>query len=126
MAVALQGKWPDALGPIALQGGDKAQHQIAYRLVAGPEKEDPVYFWLSVFDPQGQPSVSLLKTGVGTYDDEPVPALTYHDWQLAAGYRWPHRKVFVKGLVERPGDEIRTRQVTAADVTDAAFRMPEP
>jgi hypothetical protein len=126
MTVAAGGAVPSAAGVAMLEGGDKAQQQVAYRIALRVEGDDPLYLWLSVFDPAGQLGVSLLKTGVGIYDDEPVPAFTYHDWRSQAGYRWPHRKVAAKGLAETPGDEVVTTQVQAGDVTDEVFRMPKP
>jgi S1-C subfamily serine protease len=125
MTLMLRGEAHAAFGSLALDGGDKAQGQVAYRISTAPTEQDPLYVWLSVFDNEGRIGLQLLKTGIGLYDDEPIPALTYHDWKPAAGVNWPHRKVFVKGFAESAGDELRTQSVEAIALSDELFRMPE-
>jgi hypothetical protein len=125
MTLMLRGESQESFGVLALDGGDKAQGQIAYRISTTPAEQDPIYVWLSVFDSEDRLGLQLLKTGVGLHDDEPIPALTYHDWKSAAGVRWPHRKVYVKGLAETAGDEIRTKTVEPITLSDELFRMPQ-
>jgi serine protease Do len=125
MGCLIAGRPHESLGNMVLQGGDKAQRQISYRIAAAPNGNDPVYLWLSVFDADGDAGVSLLKSGIGIHDDEPVPALAYSQWQETAGVNWPHRKVQVKGFAESPGDEIVTQSVKPAEITEATFRMPQ-
>jgi len=125
MTLMLRGEGHTAFGEVALEAGDKAQRQVAYRLRTSPQDEDPLYVWLSVFNPEGQLGISLLKTGVGIYDDEPIPSLTYHEWRTTSGLSWPHRKVIVRGLAEMPGDEVRTTQIQPVPLSDDLFRMPE-
>jgi S1-C subfamily serine protease len=125
MTLMLRGQSHEAFGNLALDGGDKAQHQVAYRINTSPEGEDPAYVWLSVFDNEGRIGLQLLKTGVGLHDDEPIPSLVYHDWRSAAGIPWPHRKQYVKGLAETAGDELRTKSVEPIALSEDLFRMPE-
>lgn len=125
VTLMLRGESHDAFGVLSLDGGDKAQSQVAYRISTTPAEQDPLYTWLSVFDDKGQLGVQLLKTGIGLHDDEPIPALTCHDWKSVAGIHWPHRKVYVKGLAEAAGDEVRTKTVEPIALSDELFRIPQ-
>jgi S1-C subfamily serine protease len=125
LSFLMSGEADPAWGPVILQGGDKAQRQVAYRLAVGPD-DNQAYVWLSVFNAAGNPGVALLKTGVGIHDDEPIPSLTYHDWKAAAGITWPHRKLFVRGLLETPGIELHTKAVEAITPTDSLFKLETP
>jgi S1-C subfamily serine protease len=125
MTLMLRGEAHESFGVLALDGGDKAQGQVAYRISITPAEQDPLYVWLSVFDGEGRIGLQLLKTGIGLHDDEPIAALTCHDWKSAAGVSWPHRKVYVKGFAETAGDEVRTKTVEPIALSDELFRMPE-
>jgi serine protease Do len=126
LTTLLQAHPHTAWGTAHLEGGDKAQSQIAYRLAIHPSEDDPVYLWLSVFDAAGAPIVELLKTGVGLHHDEPIAATTYHDWKPVAGVIWPHRKQLVTGLGEVLQQEIRTRSVESITPADSMFEMETP
>jgi S1-C subfamily serine protease len=124
MTLMLRGESHESFGMLALDGGDKAQRQVAYRLSTTPAEQDPLYVWLSVFGSEGRLGLQLLKTGVGLYDDEPVPALACYDWKSRVGINWPHRKVYVKGFAETAGEELHTKSVEPMSVSDELFRMP--
>jgi S1-C subfamily serine protease len=126
MATLWQAQPAATWGELLLEGGDKAQRQIAYRLALQPTEQDPIYLWLSVLNASGTPQLELLKTGIGLRDDEPVMSTTYHDWKEVAGVQWPHRKFFVTGLAETPQQELKTRSVATISANDSLFEMNTP
>ena len=88
-------------GDLLLDGSDKAQERLCYRLSATDPNSEQLFVWLTVFDRAGQPSVELLKSGVGISDSEPIPSVLYNDWRAVGEMRLPFARKLVLGLAER-------------------------
>ena len=95
-------------GELALEGSDKAGGRLCYRLAATDPSSEQLFVWLTVFGPDGAPRIELVKSGVGTDDDEPIPSTLYADFRPVEGVAIPHRRTLVTGLAETPGLEVVT------------------
>jgi serine protease Do len=126
LSLLLEGGKLDAWGQVQLDGADKADRRLCYRLSAtDAETTEQLFVWLSVFDHAGQPHVELVKTGVGTDDDEPIASTLYGDWREAAGLLLPHERTLVRGLDESIELSVVTISAEAVDrVEDEQFRTP--
>jgi len=103
LAALIHDEWPAAWGELALDGADKANSRLCYRLsLTDAESSERLYLWLSVFDASGQPHVELVKTAVGLDDDEPIAGTLYAGAQPTEGLVLPARRTFVRGLAESP------------------------
>jgi S1-C subfamily serine protease len=129
-AVAMSTLWQAsphaAWGTIGLQGSDKAQQQTAARLALTQGDNEPAFLWFSLFAADGSPHIALLKTGIGLHHDEPLPALTYHQWRVAEEIAWPWKKESVRGLGEELHEEILTQSVARVELAQELFEMDKP
>jgi serine protease Do len=90
------GRSPVGFGTWQLDGADKAQGRLAYRMSASDEQGEQFFLWLGYTEeirtlprcyqcrvglvgPPPQHLLQLLKSGVGVDDDEPIPAVVYSD-----------------------------------------------
>lgn len=128
MAIAMNRKSPTGFEPWQLDGADKAQGQLAYRISASDEQGEQLFLWLSVPDSDGDQPIELLKSAVGTDDDEPIPATLYRP-AFEGISRVPTPTGLVRGLAEVPVDREAvevTGNFEALDrLEDAWFQMPE-
>lgn len=114
-------------GELALDGSDKANSRLCYRLSVTDSSSEQLFVWLSVFGASGQPSIELVKSGVGIDDEEPIPSTLYSDHRPVSGLSVPHRRTLVRGLNERAEYEIVTSQCQLLDeVGNEAFSRPAP
>jgi serine protease Do len=89
------------LGEVSLDGGDKSQNQISYRLKTIDDEGDWFYVWLSVFGQDGAQEVRLLKAGPDLDCDRAAGGMTYRDWRSVDGVMLPFQRDLVKGLSEQ-------------------------
>ncbi|MCH7728324.1 MAG: trypsin-like peptidase domain-containing protein [Planctomycetes bacterium] len=112
-------------GEIQLQGSDKSQNQVAYRLKTLDDEGDWFYIWLSVFGTDGRQQVRLLKSGPDLDGDGSSGAVVYGDWRAVEGVKIPFRRALVKGLAEiRQAQYITTHCEVVREVPETAFQMP--
>jgi serine protease Do len=112
-------------GELALDGSDKANDRLCYRLsLSDPATSEQLFVWLSVFDAEGKPSLELVKTGVGLDDDEQIASTIYSTTQPMEGVAIPQRRTLVLGLAEAPGLSIATNLIGSEIRTDV-FRRPD-
>ena len=112
-------------GEVALDGSDKAQGRLCYRLSATDPSSEQLFVWLSAYDAAGSPPIELVKSGVGTGDEEPIPSTIYSDFRPFEGCSLPTRRTLVHGLAEDVELSIVTSQVRAlAEVGDELFAKP--
>jgi len=97
-------------GELALDGSDKANRRLCYRLSATDPSSEQLFVWLSVYGPAGTPQIELVKSGVGTGDEEPIPSTIYADFRPVEGLSIPYRRTLVTGLAEQPGLDIVTNK----------------
>jgi hypothetical protein len=95
-------------GELALDGSDKAQGRLCYRLSATDPSSEQLFVWLSVYGSAGTPQIELVKSGVGIDDEEPIPSTIYGDFRPVEGVAIPHQRTLVSGLAEAPGLAIVT------------------
>jgi serine protease Do len=113
------------IGKVLLDGGDKAQGRVAYRLKSIDAAGDWFYVWLSVLDDGGQPHVELLKSGPDVDADPSRPAVLYADWREIGGLRFPFRRSLVKELAERENLRFVARDFESLKaVSDSEFASP--
>ena len=85
LSALLGGGLHEVWGELALDGSDKADKRLCYRLsLTDPATSEQLFLWLSVFDSAGQPQLELVKTGVGLDDDESIASTLYRDIPSAA------------------------------------------
>lgn len=112
-------------GELQLDGADKAAGRLCYRLSVTDPTSEQLFVWLSVTNAALQPHVELVKTGVGTDDDEPISSTLYGDFRQVGSYLIPHRRTLVSSLAEKVMLEIVTTDVTAmSEVPADEFRRP--
>jgi S1-C subfamily serine protease len=126
LRAARQPPWDDLAGPasplrptkpadfksLVLQGGDKAQGQPCYRLLAEHPDGRRLLLWLSVLaeDRTGF-QVRLLKSTPCAQDGkQPLTAVLYSDYRRVGGVMVPLRRRVVEGL-----EETAVAEVTATD-----------
>jgi hypothetical protein len=84
-----------------------------------------LFVWLTVYGPDGSPRIELVKSGVGTGDEEPIPSTIYANLQPIEGISIPHRRTLVSGLAETPVLEIVTTKCELLDgAVDDVFQPP--
>ncbi len=111
-------------GTLALDGADKAQDRLCYRLSLTDPSSERLHLWLSVEDAAGQRRVELVKAGVGVDDEEPIPSTCYRDFAASGGLALPARAVLVRGLAETEQLEIVTEQASVVEITSQQFAKP--
>jgi hypothetical protein len=113
-------------GELALDGSDKAQRRLCYRLSATDPSSEQLFVWLSVHDASGTPWLELVKSGVGTGDDEPIASTLYSEFRPTEGLFFPTRRTLVLGLAETAQETVMTRQVQALfQLDDTLFASPK-
>ena len=126
LAALLSSKPLDHLGELALEGADKGRGRLCYRLSATDAESEQFFVWLSVCDDSVNPRVQLQKSGVGIDDDEPIPSVTYDEWEETEGLSLPWKRTIVRGLAEAPELSIETQSCSAlAEIDDAFFLVPK-
>ena len=112
-------------GELALDGSDKAQRRLCYRLSATDPSSEQLFVWLSAYDASGTPWMELVKSGVGIDDGEPIPSTIYSEPRPFEGRELPMRRTLVRGLAEHALLSIVTSQVRPlAEVGDELFAKP--
>ena len=123
IATVLQKRPLEAFGKIQLDGSDKAQSQISYRLRTTDDEGDWFHIWLSVLDAEGQPQVRLLKSGPDADANRSPGAITYHDWQEVDGVRLPFRRELVRELAEQTELIFTTEKCVTTDLDQGEFEF---
>ena len=127
MCGLLQPEIWQAAGKLSLAGSDKAAGRLCYRLELTDESSEQLFVWLSVMNEQLQPQIQLMKTGVGTDNDEPIASTVYRQWKRVANFDLPHERVLVRKLAEE--EQLRivlSPQVMISQTADSAvFQMPK-
>jgi S1-C subfamily serine protease len=110
-------------GEVALDGSDKAQRRLCYRLSATDPLSEQLFVWLSVHDASGTPWIELVKSGVGIDDEEPIASTLYADFRRVEGCLVPHQRKLVRTLAETSELVVQTTTCKALpEVSDGLFR----
>jgi hypothetical protein len=113
-------------GELQLDGADKADRRLCYRLSATDESSEQLFVWLSVLDDRGQPRIELVKSGVGLDNDEPIAATLYGDFKPIGSYSIPQRRTLVRGLAEVVVLDVATSKCEPLSTVEAEmFVKPE-
>jgi hypothetical protein len=63
---------------------------------------------------------------VGIDDDEPIPSVTYDEWEETDGLSLPWKRTIVRGLAEAPELSMETQSCSAlAEIDGAFFLIPK-
>lgn len=112
-------------GELALDGSDKADGRLCYRLSVTDASSEQLFLWLT-FSPNPAEPLELIKTGVGLDDHEPIPSTLLSDFRQIGSYQIPHRRILVQGISESTAFEIRTTSCKAASTFDEmTFALPQ-
>ena len=112
-------------GDLALEGADKAQRRLCYRLSSTDATSEQLFVWLSVANEQGSPHVEIVKSGVGIDDEEPIPSTCYSDFRPIQGLLIPQRRALVRSLAESEDLVVVTIQCEPlADFSADLFQRP--
>jgi hypothetical protein len=109
---------------LALDGADKAQDRLCYRLSLTDASSERLFLWLSVESSSGERRVELVKAGVGIDDEEPIPATSYRQFATSAGLALPARSALVRGLAETEQLEIVTELASQVEISSQQFAKP--
>ncbi len=113
-------------GELALDGSDKADRRLCYRLSATDPSSEQLFVWLTVYGPDGSPRIELVKSGVGTGDEEPIPSTMYGDFRGIESLSIPHRRTLVTGLAEAPSlDVVTTKCELLPSIEEESYGQPE-
>lgn len=88
-------------GESLLDGGGRVGTRNAYRFKTTDDEDDWFYFWCSMYDANGDPTIELLKACGEKDGDQYDGAITFHDWKMVDGFNIPHRRENVFGLGEK-------------------------
>jgi S1-C subfamily serine protease len=126
LSVLLDSETLSQWGDLALDGADKANNRLCYRLsLTDRATSEQLFLWLSVFDSDGQPQIQLVKTGVGLDDDEPIAGTMYADVRPVAGVLIPHQRSLVHGLAEDATFSVMTTTAIESDLGTDIFHKPD-
>lgn len=130
LAVARESKenpFASPLGQPTLEGSDKAGGQATGRLAfARSDSDEAFYVWMSYSNSVGLPSISLVKSGLGRLDDDPIPAALFADWRTATGIAFPFERRLVHGFVEKGDARLEAQEVIRlTERTDEMYAMPK-
>ncbi len=115
----------EQFGTPTLDGGDKAQRQIVYRIMFLDDDEDWFYCWLSVFDEDGRPQVKLMKCSSDKNCATKARGMSMSNWQDVDGIKMPFTKQLIAGLDESVVWTAKTIDCQVTDEIDAAlFQVP--
>lgn len=121
----LQAEIWQPLGKLSLAGSDKAAGRLCYRLEMNDSSSEQVFVWLSVTNEQLQPTVQLVKSGVGIDDDEPIASTVYRQWKRVANVDLPHERTLVRKLAEEEQLRIVTTEVMTSQGPAEFYQMPK-
>jgi hypothetical protein len=123
---ALQGKDPlKAFKSVALEGGDRAQRQRAFRLRLEAEAGAKLLLWFSLFGPDGALQPRLLKVARDSTQKGADAALTFSGDRAVGGMCVPRRRCWVEGLEERVEREFAVASAAPLEaVPEALLKMP--
>lgn len=106
-------------GVTLLDGSDKAQKQLAYRLKIADDDFDSFYYWLPF---EGEdPSAVHGPLKVSASQDCTAGGVTFHDWQAVGPMMLPFRREFVTGLEESVSMSITTAVAEWSETVDAEW-----
>lgn len=109
-----------AQGKHLIDGSDKAQGQVAYRMLVADEDQDKFYYWLNFEDEAGRPWYQLAKASADK-NLEDGGGVIFSDWELLEHDQKPDSKspsrlfvplkrCLVEGLAETKTLEIVNRE----------------
>lgn len=111
-------------GDVLLDGADKAQKKIAYRVKTLDKGGDWFFVWLSLENDKGEREVRLLKASADKNADGESGAVSFLDWREFGGMQIPYRRDFVNGLEEKIGFQAFTINVSpVSELTDDLFKL---
>ncbi len=122
--------WDGLLGGLHIDGSDKAQNQVAYRIASVDSGGDKFYYWLRYEDKNGNPSPQLLKASAEKNCDE-SGGVTFGDWHFHPqddqnsgdrnGFWFARRREFIKGLGENQQLLLENKSVDWIDEADPSL-----
>ncbi len=113
------------LGDVSLDGGDKAQNQLACRLKFVDAKQDWFYCWVSMFDSQGRPFVRPIKASSNLNGEPHGATVTFADWELCGGVCLPKSRAFVSEYDEQIKTQIRFEACEIqSGIDESLFKIP--
>ena len=111
-------------GDVLLDGADKAQRQIAYRVKTIDDRGDWFFAWFSLFNEQLQPEVRLLKASSDKDADGDGGGVNFVDWREFNGVMLPYQRDFIAGLEESVRMQAFTTDVTlVSELSDELFSL---
>ncbi len=105
-------------GQPLLDGTDKAQAQLAYRLMLLDEDEDWFYCWLSMYNADGRPQVRLLRASADKDCGTKSNGVVLNEWKEVSGIWLPFQKSLVTGLDEQIQWTAQTESASLLESAD--------
>jgi len=113
-----------AFKSVELEGGDRAQHQRAFRLRIEPKSGRALVLWFSLFGPDGAIGPRLLKAAWDSPKKGADAAVTFGHYRPVGGLPVPHRRAWVAGLDEQPKRQFVATAVRPLDALPAGALAP--
>lgn len=112
-------------GKLTLDGSDKVNDAISYRMLLLDDEEDWFYAWLSLFDRQGQPKIVLRKVASDQNCEGDGQGVMFDEFALCEGVMLPRLKKVVRGLDEQEVWTAKTVSLGSIKHDPARFQVPE-
>ena len=107
----------DCLGSSMIHGGDKALGQVAYRFECLDEDRDKFYFWLQMYDQNGNSFHRLLKASADM-DCDDNGGVVFEEWKECDQTFFPMKRRFVVGLAETTMFQVENKKIEWLDDFD--------
>ncbi len=106
------------LGKLSLDGSGKAMGAGAYRFKVVDENNDWYYFWLTMYDNNGQQSIQLVKGCCEKDADDNSGAWTLQRWSNEKHWQIPKQRELVDKLHENTRLIVKTVSAASGDKAD--------
>ena len=109
---------------VKLDGGDRAQGRISYRLQAF-KSDTPLNLWFNAFNERGEQNITLLKASLDIDGTLSRPAISFSNWNNQADAWLPESVHVVTGLTEQTSRTWRVVKVERLETPPAIFNSKE-
>lgn len=112
-------------GNLTLDGSDKANDGVSYRMMVLDDDDDWFYAWLSLFDREGKPSVMLQKVASDKNCTGENQGVVFDAFESSDGVMVPRIKRAVRGLNEEAVWTAKTLSIETLETDPTLFQNPE-
>ena len=111
----------EQFGKLSLDGSGKASGSAAYRFKLIDDNNDWYYFWLSMYGPEGDQKIRLVKGCCERDADDNSGAWTLKQWSNEKHWLIPKQRMLVDNLEEKMRMTVKTTSVETSTKIDASL-----